>query len=83
MMKPRITHNEATPEYFFEEGCYITEWWNSREDAAVSIARARVEPGVTTRIHRLKGVTERYVILEGTGVVRVGDLPSAVVGPGM
>lgn len=79
---PRVIHNNAASEYFFEEGCYITEWWNSLEDESVSIARARVEPGVTTKLHRLKGVTERYVILEGTGVVRVGDLPSAVVGPG-
>ena len=69
-------------ESFFAEGCFITEWWNSTADTAVSVARARVEPGVTTRWHRLRGVTERYLILEGRGQVEVGDGPPADVGPG-
>jgi len=72
-------HRPAAPEYFFEEGCHVAEWWNSTADPAVSIARARVEPGVTTRWHRLRGVTERYLILEGRGRVEVGDgLPEDV-----
>ena len=78
---PLIEHPTAA-EYFFVEGCFITEHWNSPHDAEVSIARARVEPGVTTRWHRLRGVTERYLILEGQGRVEVGDLPSEEVGPG-
>jgi mannose-6-phosphate isomerase-like protein (cupin superfamily) len=61
-------------EYLFDaEGCYITELSNSPADPAVSIAKARVEPNVTTTWHRLTGVTERYCILEGNGVVEVGD----------
>jgi len=60
-------------EYYFEEGCYITELANSADDPALSIARARVEPGVTTRWHRLRATTERYVLLEGSGRVEVGD----------
>ncbi|MDZ7787008.1 MAG: cupin domain-containing protein [Halofilum sp. (in: g-proteobacteria)] len=51
-------------------------------DRAASIARARVEPGVTTRLHRLRGVIERYVILEGAGRVTVGDGTPEKVGPG-
>jgi hypothetical protein len=51
-------------EYWFREGCYITEWSNSDTNPGVSIARARVEPGRTTRWHRLDAITERYVILE-------------------
>lgn len=82
MMDPRISHNESTPEYYFEERCHITEWWNSTDDAAASIARARVEPGVSTRLHRLRGVTERYVVLEGEGRVTVGDRAPEWVGPG-
>lgn len=82
MKQPRITHNESTPEYFFEERCHITEWWNSPDDNEISIARARVEPDVTTRLHRLKGITERYVILEGRGRIDVGILPPREVGPG-
>jgi mannose-6-phosphate isomerase-like protein (cupin superfamily) len=81
ILVPQIQHPTAT-EYFFAEGCFITEWWNSTADPAVSLARARVEPGVTTRWHRLRGVTERYVILEGRGQVEVGDGPPADVGPG-
>ena len=62
-------------EYWFREGCHITEWSNSEADPEVSIARARVEPGRTTRWHRLTGTTERYVILEGRGLAEVGDEP--------
>lgn len=69
-------------EVFIEEGCYIVELSNTPDDAAVSIARARVPPGVTTRWHRVKDTTERYVILEGTGRVEVGDSPGQEVGPG-
>ena len=75
-------HHQTTLEYFFVEGCFITEGWNTSADEAVSIARARVEPGVTTRWHRLWGVTERYLILEGRGRVEVGDGPPEDVGPG-
>ena len=46
------------------------------------MGRARVEPGVTTRWHRLRGVTERYLILEGQGRVEVGEGPAEDVGPG-
>lgn len=74
MTRPRIVHNDATPEYYFEERCHISEWWNSPTDRDASIVTARVPPGVTTRLHRLKGTTERYVILEGEGRVEVGEL---------
>lgn len=73
-MTPRIVHNVITPEYYFRERCHITEWSNAPDDDRVSIARARVEPGVTTCWHRLHGVAERYVILAGSGVVEIGDL---------
>jgi mannose-6-phosphate isomerase-like protein (cupin superfamily) len=55
---------------------------NTADDEAVSIARARVAVGVTTRWHRLKDITERYVILEGQGLVEVADLAPRQVGPG-
>lgn len=60
-------------EYYFEEGCFISEWMNVPEDEAVSIARARVAPGGTTRWHALAGVTERYLILEGQGRAEIGE----------
>jgi mannose-6-phosphate isomerase-like protein (cupin superfamily) len=51
-------------------------------DPDVSLARARVEPGVTTALHRLQGVAERYVLLAGTGRVEIASLPPMDVGPG-
>lgn len=59
-------------EYYFKEGCYITEYLNNGADPAVSIARARVTPGRRTRRHRLRGLTERYLILEGEGEALIG-----------
>ena len=82
MTRPCIIHNGATTEYYFEEGCFITEWSNSFLDEQASIARARVEPGRTTRLHRLTGVTERYVILAGTGRAEIGDLAPTPIAVG-
>jgi mannose-6-phosphate isomerase-like protein (cupin superfamily) len=75
-MRERIRHLQPEAEYYFVEGCYINELANSAEDEAVSIARARVAPGVATRWHRLHGIVERYVILSGMGRVEVGELPA-------
>lgn len=69
-------------EYFFREGCFITELSNRADDAAVSIAQARVEPGHTTRWHRLRNTTERYVILSGSGIVEIDDEPPRDVSAG-
>lgn len=82
MNEARIQQPEADAEYFFEEGCHIIEHWNHDEDAAVSIARARVAPGETTRWHRLHGIAERYLVLQGEGRVEVGELAPQAVGPG-
>ncbi len=81
-MKERILPYEPEKEYFFVEGCHILELLNTPEDPELSIARARVEPGITTRRHRLRGITERYLILQGTGVMEVGSLPPKEVRPG-
>ena len=77
-----LLHHPTATEYFFAEGCFITEWWNSTADTELSVARVRVEPGATTRWHRLRNITERYLILEGQGRVEVGELPAEDVGPG-
>lgn len=62
----------ALHERYLAERCYLSEWWNRPGDEAVSVARVRVEPGVTTRLHRLAGTTERYLILAGSGRTEVG-----------
>lgn len=81
-MKPVVTHNAAAAEYFFREGCFITELSNSPHDPALSIARARVEPGCVTRWHRLCNTAERYVIISGSGIVEIGDQPPCAVTAG-
>jgi mannose-6-phosphate isomerase-like protein (cupin superfamily) len=72
----------SASEFYFEEGCYITELANSSDDPELSVARARVLPGATTRWHRLRGTIERYVLLEGKARVEVGEEPARDVGPG-
>ena len=64
-MQSQILKANEADEYYFDEGCFILELSNSPADPDVSIARARVKAGVTTKLHRLKGVVERYVILTG------------------
>ena len=83
MLGQGCVHSPAeSGEFHTEEGCFILESWNRADDPAVSIARARVVPGVTTRLHRLSGTCERYVILSGEGVVEVEGLAPRPVRPG-
>jgi mannose-6-phosphate isomerase-like protein (cupin superfamily) len=68
-------------EFPTEERCAITELLNDPACPEVSLALARVAPGVTTRLHAVRGTVERYVILAGEGRVEVGG-ETARVGPG-
>ncbi len=79
---PRIHRPDEADEYLIAERCRILETWNRPDDPALSVARARVAPGVTTRWHRLAGICERYLILAGQGRVEVGNLAPEVVRPG-
>ena len=81
-MEPQIKKIQLEKEYYFDEGCFITELSNSQDDAEVSIARARVESGKTTKWHALEGVSERYVIQAGSGEVEIDDLPVQAVSAG-
>lgn len=81
-MKEKIIPFDSSREFYTPEGCHILEMSNSPDDPAVSIARARVSPGATTRWHLVRNTVERYVILEGKGRVEAGDLPSQEVVPG-
>ena len=81
-MRETIKPFDATAEYYTPERCHILELSNIADDPDVSIARARVTPGVTTRWHRLADTIERYVMLEGSGRIEIGELPPRVVGPG-
>ena len=68
-------------EFYSGERCHIVELHNSHHDAGCSIARARVEPGVATRLHSVQATAERYVILEGEGRVEVNGESPVTVGP--
>lgn len=81
-MKEAVKRANLGTEFYTHEKCHIVELSNTPDDPDTSIARARVEPGVTTRWHRLVATTERYVILEGTGLVEVGGIPPQHVGAG-
>lgn len=81
-MNASIRHIDPESEYFFREGCHINELVNLPHDDALSVAQARVEPGVTTKWHRLKDTVERYVITSGVGQVEIGDLPPETVRAG-
>ena len=74
-MKALIKQQSLNDEFFTPEKCYITELSNTADDPEVSIARARVKPGVTTSWHRLSDTTERYYIISGQACVEIGDLP--------
>ena len=68
-------------EVWTRERCYITELVNDPSEPQMSVARARVEPGVTTELHALS-VLEWYVIESGQGRMRLGDTAPFDVGPG-
>ena len=81
-MQETIKHFNPRDEFFTIEGCYITELLNTPNDPGLSIARARVAPGVKTRWHRLSGITERYYIISGQGIMEAGKIPPQEVTAG-
>lgn len=68
-------------EVWTRERCYITERLNDAQVPRVSLADCRVEPGVTTELHRLS-VDEWYLIVEGRGAMELGGNAAFEVGPG-
>jgi mannose-6-phosphate isomerase-like protein (cupin superfamily) len=81
-MLPEVKLAGSAEEFATDERCHIIEVANDSGDEQLSIARARVEPGVTTAWHHLQGISERYLIVSGQGQVEVGELAPTLVGPG-
>jgi mannose-6-phosphate isomerase-like protein (cupin superfamily) len=81
-MKEAVKQLDLGNEFYSPEKCHITELSNTPEDPDASIARARVEPGETTRWHRLRETAERYFIIQGRGRVEIGELPPQEVSAG-
>jgi len=79
-MRPCVKKFKSKEEFYIDEGCYITELSNSEDDLGLSIARARIKPGVTTKLHKLIKTVERYVILEGEGLVEIDGIAPDKVG---
>ena len=67
--------NGASSETLTRERTWITELMNHPDVPQVSLATARVEPGITTELHRV-AVAEWYVLIEGSGRMEVeGEAP--------
>lgn len=69
-------------EYATAERVRILESWNTGQDPAVSIARARLAAGESSEVHWLEGVDERFVILSGSATLEAGDVVGRTVVPG-
>lgn len=72
---------EAKPEFWTDERCYVSELVNDPAWPEFSLARCRVEPGITTERHALS-VHEVYLIRRGTGLMHLGDDAPFPVEPG-
>lgn len=81
-MDSSIRKLDLAKEFATPERCWITETYNTPEDPSISVARSRVDPGVTTAWHTVEGTVERYIVAEGRGRVEVGELPPAEVQAG-
>ncbi len=83
-MNPKIVKEKEiiNDEFPTPELCSILENWNEAEKPDVSIARARVEEGITTKLHYLEGVDEIYLMVQGKGIVKIGNLEPTEVGKG-
>lgn len=80
-MNAEIIHFNPIDEFETPERCFITEQLNRETDPDLSIARARVDPDVTTAWHKLADTDERYLIVSGTGRMELeGHEPADVVG---
>ncbi len=80
-MMPAVLKQNLANEFATPERCYIIESCNATNDR-LSIARARVEPGVRTKLHCVEGTEERYIIAEGRGRMEVGGLTPEDVAAG-
>ena len=76
-----VKRTEPLMELETGDGYYVTEWWNTPADPALSVARMRIEPGATSKPYQLHGFTERYLFLSGTGFLEI-DGEVHEVGPG-
>jgi len=58
-------------EFWTDERAYITQLHTCDASPEASLAIARVEVGVTTQLHSLTGIIERYIIRQGEGIIEI------------
>lgn len=68
-------------ELWTSERCFIREIVNTADIQDFSLAETRVEPGMTTQLHKLS-VKEWYIILAGEGQMEIDAKPAHPVVPG-
>ena len=71
-MDPLFIIPDEEKEFYSSERCHILELLNN-DDRSHSIARARVQAGVTTVWHRLLNTSESYYIISGKGLMELGE----------
>ena len=67
----KVYQTDPKSEFPTEERCHIIEVMNDPKHREMSIARARVLPGVKTQLHSLSDTSEVYYILDGQGRLTV------------
>ncbi|MCP5072410.1 MAG: cupin domain-containing protein [Rhodobacteraceae bacterium] len=78
----KLIKTKNTSEFFTGERCFISEVLNDAAAPDMSVARCRVETGITTQLHALRGVTETYIITSGQGLMDDGANSAFQVGTG-
>lgn len=73
-----IVFANDTGEFWTDERCYITELHNCDASPETSLALARVEVGVTTQLHSLTEVIERYIVRRGEGMLEVNGVKQKI-----
>lgn len=71
-MNPIFATTQTENEFHTSELCHIIEIVNRIDHPELSIARARVAPGVTTKWHTVEA-REVYYVLSGRGRAEVGE----------
>ena len=69
-----IKRNEQAKFFYTNERCWVQELDNTSENPDLSIAKVVVKVGVMTQWHELS-VNERYVILNGEGIMHLEGFP--------
>jgi mannose-6-phosphate isomerase-like protein (cupin superfamily) len=77
-MEPEVVKAAEVKEFATPERCAITELANRPEEQS-SVALARVSPGVTTAWHKLRDISEMYLLVSGKGLMEMeGIVPTEV-----